>query len=64
MRFTLNFDMDNAAFEDDDGFDEAARIVREIAIKLQHGNPAGKCVDVNGNVVGEYSIIGKRKEVK
>jgi hypothetical protein len=55
-KFTLQFDMENDAFgvATWEACDEAARILREIADKLEHRNWSGKIRDVNGNAVGEY----------
>lgn len=36
---------------------EVARILREIADQLEHGyKDGGRCIDYNGNVVGEWHI--------
>lgn len=53
--------MDNAAFGDDgnDGRSEAARILGVIARKLDDGTEDKREVfDVNGNVVGNWKIVG------
>lgn len=46
----------NAAFESLDKPYECARILREIAIKLENGREEGIALDVNGNTVGEYKL--------
>ena len=58
MKFKLNIKSDNAAFADDgnDGKNEVARILREIADKLEAGGGRGHCIDINGNKVGEWSV--------
>lgn len=53
--FKLTIKTDNAAFEDDEGA-ECARILRNIAERLDRGEKCGLCVDVNGNHVGEWSL--------
>lgn len=56
--FTLKIKTGNAAFQDagDDGKAEVARILREIADKLENGQEGGACMDGNGNRVGEWSL--------
>jgi hypothetical protein len=53
--FKLEIDCSNAAFADS-MHHEVARILREIAAKVEGGPPSGKCRDVNGNTVGEYGF--------
>ena len=56
--FTIKIKTGNAAFQDagDDGKSEVARILRDIADKLESGHEHGACVDANGNRVGEWSL--------
>lgn len=55
--FKLHFDTDNAAFSDDPA-NEAARILREIADKLERGESlgGGPIRDANGNRVGHWEM--------
>ena len=55
MKLTLEFSMENAAF-DDNPLEEAARIIREAAGMLDSGADNGKLRDVNGNAVGFFEI--------
>lgn len=64
--FKVKFRTGNAAFHDDYGdtaYDlyvmqrESARIIREIADKLEKGFDCGNCMDINGNKVGEWSLF-------
>ena len=55
MDFKLVVNMDNAAFDRGDGR-ELARILREIANKVQDGKTDGRAMDVNGNKVGEWEV--------
>jgi len=55
MKFKLNFNMDNAAFGDPDL--EIARILHEIADKVERGIQGGPVRDINGNNVGAWTII-------
>jgi hypothetical protein len=58
MSFKLKIATDNAAFTEDgnDGRNEVARILREIAEKLESSFDCGTARDINGNKVGEWSI--------
>lgn len=51
----ITFATDNAAF-DDYPASEAARILREIADKLEHGRFDGPIFDMNGNRIGRFSM--------
>ena len=51
--FTLNIDCENAAFEDD-AAPELARLLREIAGRIESGSMAGNIRDINGNRVGSF----------
>ena len=46
----------NAAFEDDNRNYEAARLLREVADKLENGWDRGVLMDINGNKVGDWRI--------
>lgn len=57
MTFTVKFDTDNAAFEDEQGETEIARILRDIADRVESGEYCGKFQtirDLNGNDVGRF----------
>jgi hypothetical protein len=58
MSFKLKIKTGNAAFAEDgnDGKNEVARILREIADSLESGFDAHTVRDINGNKVGEWSI--------
>lgn len=61
MKFKVSFDMDNAAFEPDARTGEIARILRELADKMELRSfvtkrEAGSIRDINGNTVGEWKI--------
>jgi hypothetical protein len=48
---------DNAAFQDgDDGAAEVARILRDIADRIENGSREGSARDINGNNVGGWSL--------
>ncbi len=51
----IQFNTGNAAFEDSNDVYEIARILKDIADRIESGRTEGKCVDYNGNVVGEWS---------
>ena len=54
--FTLTIETDNAAFGDGDGRAEVARILRDIADKVGVWQSYGRCMDSNGNNVGEWEL--------
>jgi len=51
----VRINTDNAAFRPDPTF-EIARILRELADRIEWGEEDGKLTDVNGNVVGHFQI--------
>lgn len=51
--FTVKFETDNAAFEDENMRYETARILREIAERIETGMQYGPVRDANGNTIGE-----------
>ncbi len=51
MAFSITIKTDNAAFEGDAG-PEVARILREIAGRIENGDTRVPCRDINGNLVG------------
>lgn len=55
--FELTFSMDNEAFADGAWRVEAARILRDLAGRIERGTEeggSGVLFDVNGNRIGEY----------
>ncbi|HEB29335.1 MAG TPA: hypothetical protein ENI15_00455 [Spirochaetes bacterium] len=64
MKFKLEFNMDNAAFEDADimysviAFIEVEGILNKVADDYQSGDIAGAIRDSNGNAVGKWEIEG------
>jgi hypothetical protein len=52
--FRVQVNTDNAAFEEP-GF-ELARILREVADRLESGSVAGNVRDINGNSVGSFEL--------
>ena len=57
MAFALTFSTDNAAFEDG-AATETARILREIADRIEAGDMGGAARDANGNTVGVFALGG------
>lgn len=54
---TLSFDTGNAAFDDDNGPAEAARILRNIAQRIEFADATdGSILDINGNRIGQWSV--------
>jgi hypothetical protein len=56
MRFMLQIDCDNAAFEGDELYMETGRIVATVAELVSDGQTSGFCRDSNGNRVGTWSL--------
>lgn len=56
MKMSMRIDSDNAAFEEDSGAVEVARLVRQIADRIDQGEREGKLLDLNGNTVGEFLV--------
>lgn len=59
MNFTLQFDMDNAAFGDDEpelANEEVARILDNVRTHVLSYAGEGYILDVNGNTIGEWHI--------
>lgn len=56
--FKVQIDTGNAAFDEDNGgaAAETARILREIANKLESGRTEGVAVDGYGNSVGRFTL--------
>ncbi len=65
MKFKLEIEMDNAAFED--GHDELGQILSDVSVTIHrqffaeaidpiHGD-AGNVRDSNGNTVGRWEIV-------
>ena len=63
MKININIETGNSAFwnENEDSenqtfnMQEVERILKEIMSKLAYSD-SGKCIDINGNTVGSYSI--------
>jgi len=53
--FKIEFETDNAAFQDGDGPAEVARILQILAVKVEDGQTSGTVRDINGNTVGSWS---------
>lgn len=55
MRFRLNVESENAAMVDD-AAGEVARMLREVATRVEDGAEAGALLDSNGNRVGGWRL--------
>lgn len=56
-KFSLEFDMDNAAFEHPYTNEEVARILLDIHNRVKDGVfDHGNIFDVNGNRIGQWSM--------
>lgn len=54
--FKLEIETGNAAFDDEGKAYEIARILRDLADKIENGAEAGSVRDINGNKVGSYEV--------
>ena len=52
---TITFETENAAFEGDK-LREIAKMVRQVAEKIEAGRDSGKIMDVNGNSIGTFDV--------
>jgi hypothetical protein len=53
--FTIKIDTTNSAFSDPDPATELARILREVAKRVEAGETTGYVKDGNGNKVGRFN---------
>lgn len=61
-KITIELNVDNAAFQNDDGDVNNGAValeVRRISERIAVGAYAGRVIDVNGNTVGKYSTEDK-----
>lgn len=56
MKFSLSFETDNSAFENENLFPEIKRILEVAAFKVGNRNTEGRILDANGNSVGEFKL--------
>ena len=56
MKFYMEIKCNNAAFGSSMGEpeDEIARILRDLALRLEDGDISGRLRDINGNTVGSF----------
>lgn len=63
MRFQLNLECNNAAF-DDDMRGEIARLLRDVAGRIERGEDCSlfrNAYDINGNPVGTFALKPRRE---
>lgn len=56
MTLKIEFETDNAAFDDINGPAEIRRILSEIAGRIVLGSVSGNIRDINGNRIGKYEL--------
>ena len=56
MKFKVEFNCDNAAFDEDSMNSEIARLLTEVADKTVNGWMSGSIRDINGNGVGSFEL--------
>jgi hypothetical protein len=57
--FKLRIETNNAAFMDGNEYAEIIRILNDVILKLDRGNPQFNLFDLNGNKVGEYKLTNR-----
>ena len=63
-KFTVEIDIENAAFEGGECCSEIARLLRKLAHSVQMSGACGHFItDINGNKVG-FSVVKSDKGVK
>lgn len=61
MKLKLEFNMDNAAFDPDNGgMIEAQIILENVGQRVRNDETAGIIRDSNGNTIGKWAITGNR----
>lgn len=50
----IKFETNNEAFAEENGPLEVARLLREIADKVENFGTGGRVKDINGNIVGQW----------
>jgi hypothetical protein len=58
MEFYIQFRTENAAFKEDEFSERAekARIIKEVAERIELGDISGRIRDINGNNVGCFGL--------
>ena len=56
VKFTININSSNDAFQHDNAIEEVVRILDTVKIDLVNNKRYGKCIDINGNGVGSWNI--------
>lgn len=54
-KFSIEFECDNAAFEEDPA-QEVSRILTRTASHVLNGHTEGRVKDINGNTIGRWSL--------
>ena len=63
MRFRIEFDIDNAAFDHEERDGAIALVLRMQADAIEHDGAGFRCVlDVNGNRIGQCALIADEDE--
>ena len=63
MKFRLEVDLDNAAFDHEDRNGEIALMLRECADMVEHGGAAFRLFrEINGNRIGQFALIADEDE--
>ena len=60
--FKMKIETDNAAFDDGERMHEVARILREVADKIDAARMGGTILDGNGNSIGRWDCYAGEEE--
>lgn len=58
MKIKIEFNCDNAAFQDGDTYGAIAEVIREIADKVENQQDSSGIYDANGHSIGKWAITG------
>ena len=67
MRFKLEINMDNAAFDRTNPGKELSRLLSDIALLMNWQflpDFQRSCYDINGNEIGRYAVTSRRRKPK
>ena len=56
MTLTIEMNLDNADFSEDDFVDQIEYCLRNVTLKISNGEYSGRVVDTFGNTMGTFEI--------
>jgi hypothetical protein len=58
----LEMETDGDSFAEDEFPHECARIMRDVARRIQDGQDSGAILDINGNAVGRWTLTTETED--